>query len=173
MKLQFEIADRERTVEVERLARGHRVVVDGRERVVDAVRVRENTWSMIVRNVDDGALHSVEAVVTPQNGNGAVDVFIDGHRITVALRGGLGRRTRGIAGAQGSGPQRVTAPMPGKVVRVLVKAGDTVQPRQGLVVVEAMKMENELRAARAGHVREVFVAEGQSVEAGTALIVIE
>jgi biotin carboxyl carrier protein len=63
--------------------------------------------------------------------------------------------------------------MPGKVVRVLVQAGDEVQPRQGLVVVEAMKMENELRAARAGRVKEVFVTEGQSVEAGTALVVVE
>jgi biotin carboxyl carrier protein len=63
--------------------------------------------------------------------------------------------------------------MPGKVVRVLVKAGDTVQTRQSLVVVEAMKMENELRAARTGTVREVFVREGQSVDAGTPLVAIE
>jgi biotin carboxyl carrier protein len=63
--------------------------------------------------------------------------------------------------------------MPGKVVRVLVKSGDEVHPRQGLVVVEAMKMENELRATRAGRVRNVFVSEGQSVEAGTALVVVE
>jgi biotin carboxyl carrier protein len=63
--------------------------------------------------------------------------------------------------------------MPGKVVRVLVKAGDEVKPRQGLIVVEAMKMENELRAAGEGRVREVFVQEGQSVEAGTALVVVE
>jgi biotin carboxyl carrier protein len=63
--------------------------------------------------------------------------------------------------------------MPGKIVRVLVKAGDVVKPRQGLIVVEAMKMENELRAAREGRVREVFVIEGQSVDAGTALMVVE
>jgi biotin carboxyl carrier protein len=56
---------------------------------------------------------------------------------------------------------------------VLVAAGDDVQPRQGLVVVEAMKMENELRAARAGRVKEIFVQEGQSVEAGTVLAVVE
>jgi biotin carboxyl carrier protein len=173
MKLQLEIADRERTVDVQRLAQGHRVVVDGREHVVDAVRVRGNTWSLIVRDPETGSLRSAEAIVEPQNGNGAVDVFIDGHCITVGQRSGLGRRTRGVAGAQGAGPERVTAPMPGKVVRVLVKPGDAVQPRQGLVVVEAMKMENELRASRAGRVREVFVQEGQSVESGTALVVVE
>ena len=65
------------------------------------------------------------------------------------------------------------APMPGKVVRVLVKAGDLVKARQGLIVVEAMKMENELRAARAGIVRGLFVAEGQLVDAGAALILVE
>ena len=173
MKLQLEIGDRERTVEVQRLMHGHRVFVDGREHLVDAVRVQGNTWSLIVRNADGTSVRSAEVIVVPQNGNGSVDVFIDGHRIAVGQRTGLGRRTRGVAGAHGAGPQRLAAPMPGKVVRVLVKVGDDVQPRQGLVVVEAMKMENELRAARAGRVREVFVQEGQSVEAGTALVVVE
>jgi biotin carboxyl carrier protein len=173
MKFQFDIGDRSRAVEVLHEAGGHRVVVDGREHLVDAVRVRDNTWSLIVREAASGALRSVEAIVMPQNGNGTVDVFIDGHRIEVAQRSGLGRRMRGVAGAHGGGLQRIVAPMPGKVVRVLVKAGDEVKPRQGLIVVEAMKMENELRAAGEGRVREVFVQEGQSVEAGTALVVVE
>ena len=63
--------------------------------------------------------------------------------------------------------------MPGRVVRVLVAAGDEVAARQGVVVVEAMKMENELRAPRAGRVKEVSVAAGTSVEAGRILAVIE
>ena len=63
--------------------------------------------------------------------------------------------------------------MPGKVIRVLVKPGDVVKPRQVLVVVEAMKMENELRALRAGTVSAVLVSEGQSVDAGTPLVVVE
>ena len=77
-----------------------------------------------------------------------------------------------LRAGQASGPQRVVSPMPGKIVRVLVKAGDQVTAKQGLVVVEAMKMENELRAARAGRVRELSVAEGQSVDAGTVLMVV-
>jgi biotin carboxyl carrier protein len=173
MKFQFDIADRERRVEIHRGSHGHRVLVDGREHVVDAVRVRDNTWSLLVRDPATGQVRSVETTVVPQNGNGTVDVFIDGHRIEVGQRSGLGRRARGAGGAHAGGPQRITAPMPGKVVRVLVAPGDTVQPRQGLVVVEAMKMENELRATGAGRVREVFVREGQSVEAGTALVVVE
>jgi biotin carboxyl carrier protein len=80
---------------------------------------------------------------------------------------------RGAPAGAGSGPQRVTAPMPGKVVRVLVAAGDEVKARQGLVVVEAMKMENELRAARDGRVKDVHVAEGALVESGRLLVVVE
>jgi len=76
------------------------------------------------------------------------------------------------AGTPGDGPQRLLAPMPGKVVRVLVKPGDHVVGRQGVVVVEAMKMENELRAGRSGVVREVLVVEGASVDAGMPLVVI-
>jgi biotin carboxyl carrier protein len=63
--------------------------------------------------------------------------------------------------------------MPGKVVRVLVAVGDAVEPRQPMIVVEAMKMENELRASRAGTVSEVHVREGVSVEAGAPLVVIQ
>jgi acetyl/propionyl-CoA carboxylase alpha subunit len=173
MKLQLELIDRERTIDVHHLAAGYRVVLDGHELVVDAVRVQGETWSLIVRDPSGGPPRSVEAIVVPQNGNGSVDVFIDGLCIAVGQRSGLGRRSRETSGAHKGGTQRVTAPMPGKVVRVLVKAGDEVQPRQGLVVVEAMKMENELRAAGAGRVRDVFVQEGQSVEAGTALVVVE
>jgi biotin carboxyl carrier protein len=77
------------------------------------------------------------------------------------------------AGAAGSGPQRLVAPMPGKVVRVLVRPGEAVRARQPLVVVEAMKMENELRAGRDGTVAEIHAREGTSVDAGALLIVIQ
>jgi biotin carboxyl carrier protein len=63
--------------------------------------------------------------------------------------------------------------MPGRVVRVLVAQGDEVAARQGVVVVEAMKMENELRSPKAGRVKEVSVKAGDSVEAGRGLLVVE
>jgi len=84
--------------------------------------------------------------------------------------------TRGggtIAKKAATGPVRVTAPMPGKIVRVVVAAGADVVAGQGLVVMEAMKMENEIRALRAGHIREVVVREGQAVEQSALLIVLE
>ncbi len=173
MKFQLNVAEKARTVEVQRQAVGFRVVVDDRVHLVEAVLVGADTWSLIVKDADGNHARSVEAVVIPQTGNGSFDVYVDGFHIPVRQRTGLGRRSRELLGSHGAGPQRVQAPMPGKVVRLLVKPGDAVKPRQGLIVVEAMKMENELRAAREGRVREVFVTEGQSVEAGTALMVVE
>jgi hypothetical protein len=65
MKFQFDIADRERTVEIQRLTSGHRVLIDGREYMVDSVKVREATWSILLREAASGNLRSVEAVVLP------------------------------------------------------------------------------------------------------------
>jgi biotin carboxyl carrier protein len=73
----------------------------------------------------------------------------------------------------GSGGQNVNALMPGKVIRVLVREGDVVESGSGLVVVEAMKMQNEMKASRAGRVVEVRVGDGDTVIAGEALVVLE
>jgi len=71
------------------------------------------------------------------------------------------------------GPQTIVAPMPGKVVKVLVKVGDEVKEGQGLVVVEAMKMENELASPKDGVVKEIHAKENASVESGAKLLVVE
>ncbi len=174
MKLDLQVGDRVRTVQIDRRADGYHVSIDGRLHVVDAVQLDGDEWSLLVRAADGAAPRSVRASVTAQHGNGGLDVHIDGRHVPVELKSGLGRRSRDLgAGGQGNGPQRVTAPMSGKIVRVLVKAGDEVKARQGLVVVEAMKMENELRATRDGRVREVFVTEGQSVDAKARLVLVE
>jgi biotin carboxyl carrier protein len=82
----------------------------------------------------------------------------------------ISRRSRTMVG---TGRQNVNALMPGKVVRVLVREGDLVEPGSGLVVVEAMKMQNEMKASRAGRVVEVRVGDGDTVAAGEALVVLE
>jgi len=185
----FEVAigARIRTVTVVRKGRMLHVDVDGRAHVVDAARVGDAGLSLLVQPAGDGLpMRSVDAAFAPstrcaRSGQAALpaagdfDVHFDGRTIPVQVRhpGSFGRQKKGGAGGTGSGPQRVTAPMPGKIVRVLVTAGDEVKARQGLVVVEAMKMENELRAARDGRVREVPAAEGQSVEAGAVLVIVE
>jgi biotin carboxyl carrier protein len=100
----------------------------------------------------------------------AYHVLLPGDGLTVELaepaRGGA------HAGHAAAGPARILAPMPGRVVRLLVAAGSDVAAGQGVVVIEAMKMENELRAPRAGRVHELPVREGQAVEAGALLAVV-
>ena len=174
----FEVAigDRVRTVAIVRKGGLLHVDLDGRTHIVDARRVSDSIISMLVQR--DGAStpsRSVDASFASQPTAGDFDVHLDGRTIPVQIRpaGAFGRQKKAGHAAQGAGPQRVTAPMPGKVVRVLVKPGDTVKARQGLVVVEAMKMENELRAARDGRVRDVAVKEGQSVDAGAVLLTVE
>jgi biotin carboxyl carrier protein len=173
----FEVAigDRVRTVGVARKGAFLHVDVDGTTHIVDARRVNESAISMLVQT-GGGAIpsQSVDASFASRPSAGEFDVHLEGRTISLEIRpaGSFGRQKKEGA-AQGSGPQRVLAPMPGKVVRVLVKPGDEVKARQGLVVVEAMKMENELRAARDGRVRDVAVKEGQSVDAGAVLAVIE
>jgi biotin carboxyl carrier protein len=100
-------------------------------------------------------------------------VHVNGQPVQVSLShaGKTGRAESGAAIQ--AGPQRIVAPMPGRIIKVLVKTGDSVAARQGLVVVEAMKMENELRSPRAGTVAEVRVTEGMSVDAHTVLVVVD
>jgi glutaconyl-CoA/methylmalonyl-CoA decarboxylase subunit gamma len=170
MKLQVEIGDRVRTVEVRREPAGFQVLIDGRPRLVDAVQVTPGAWSLLVK--DEGTVQSVEAVVSARPGNGTLDVYLDGLRIPVHVSNGR-RRLSADAGSAGGSIQRISAPMPGKVVRVLVTPGAAVKARQGLVVVEAMKMENEVRALGDGYVREVLAVEGQSVDAGAPLVIVD
>jgi biotin carboxyl carrier protein len=176
MTYEIAIGDRVRTVAVVRKGGLLHVDLDGRLHIVDARRINDSIVSMLVQL--DGATapaRSVDAAFASRPGADELDVHLDGRTIPLQIRpaGSFGRQKKGAAGATGSGPQRVVAPMPGKVVRVLVKPGDEVKARQGLVVVEAMKMENELKAARDGRVRDVSVAEGQSVDAGALLLLVE
>jgi biotin carboxyl carrier protein len=106
---------------------------------------------------------------------GRYTLWLDGFRHEVEA---LDERTRAIrelaaASAGPSGPAPVMAPMPGMIVRITAEVGDQVQPGQGLVVMEAMKMENELRATAAGTVRAILVQPGMAVEKGAILLELE
>ena len=174
MLYQVDIEGRVRKVRVSRNGERFAVEVDGRPWNVDAARIDGQTLSLVVDGVwPEGdsrarAGASYEVTVTPDGVPGRLVVRVGAIPVAVTLNGG---RRRGADDARtGDGPQRLAAPMPGKVVRVLVHPGDTVRARQPLVVVEAMKMENELRAACDGQVARVHVEEGVSVEAGALLI---
>jgi biotin carboxyl carrier protein len=95
-----------------------------------------------------------------------------GRRFTVEVRDPRDA-SRGSRSSIGSGRQNIAAPMPGKVIRVLVREGDSVEAGQGLVVVEAMKMQNEMKASRPGRVIEVRVRDADTVGAGDTLVVLE
>ncbi len=174
MQYDVAISGRMRRVLVQRTGERWRVTLDGAPHLVHAAVVDNATLSLLVGGADPAtAVRSVRAVVASRPAPGSsMSTSTAGMSPSAVRPAGVGRRRGGHPEGAG-GPQRLVAPMPGKVVRVLVAAGDQVSARQGLVVVEAMKMENELRAARAGRVVSVAVAEGQSVDAGAVLAVVE
>jgi pyruvate carboxylase subunit B len=111
-------------------------------------------------------------IVRRGSSRGSYTLWVDGFRFDGEA---LDERTRAIrditaVSAKASGPAPVNAPMPGLIVRVNVKVGDVVQAGQGVVVMEAMKMENELRASAAGTVKAINVDQGKAVEKGTTLV---
>ena len=150
------------------------VEVDGESVHVDSHRVLarlEEVEGTPVRLVTIGSqVHRV--VVRRGATRGAYTLWVDGFRFDGEA---LDERTRAIRditadSRKGSGPISLGAPMPGLIVRVNVAPGDAVQAGQGLIVMEAMKMENELRASVAGTVKNVLVEPGKAVEKGTLLI---
>ena len=133
---------------------------------VDARVLEHGAVSLLV----DGRSYDVEL---DESGDDVL-VLVGSELVTVDVADERAVRLRaGAAGFSVSGKVLVTAPMPGKVVRVLVAPGAHVTEGQGLVVVEAMKMENELKSPKAGTVGEVFAKEGSAVEANAKLLTVE
>ena len=152
---------------VELTLAGDEVAVDGERLRAHLTEVEGTPLRQVVIGDD---VHRV--VVRRDGGRGRYTLWIDGYRYEVEA---LDERTRAIrdmstATAVASGPTPLVAPMPGLIVRVNVEPGDTVDAGQGLVVMEAMKMENELRATAAGTVTAVRVAPGTAVEKGALLV---
>ena len=105
--------------------------------------------------------------------SGAIEVIVNGQRIPVSIQDPKRLSHNAAAAGQAGGRAVLTSPMPGKIVRVMCAAGDEVTEGQGLVVVEAMKMQNEVQSPKAGKVIELKVAEGQTVNAGELLAIVE
>ena len=144
------------------------VSIGGRTRTVDVSWIDADTLSLI----DDGA--SREARVH-QRDEGVLDIAVDGRALVAVVSKG-GRAPRSPKAGRDINPvgaHAISAPMPSRVVRVLVAAGETVSARQPVIIVEAMKMENELRSSGPGVVKEINVQEGQAIDTGAVLLVIE
>jgi biotin carboxyl carrier protein len=117
--------------------------------------------------------HSVFDCRVTGSDTGDYNVRVGSTDYKVVLRDPKRLRASDLAGSHGEGSAQIVAPMPGKLVRVLVEAGVEVEAGQAIVVVEAMKMQNELKAPRAGKITSLTAAEGSAVTAGQLLAVIE
>jgi biotin carboxyl carrier protein len=167
-----EIGGQERDITVEKLE-GNRVRVGhgGRVRIYEAVKVagngRASSWSLLPEGGGAAAFVDVDGA--------APDLTVTVDNISVPLK--LQSARAKVAGRAAAPPKAAAAsvqsPMPGKVVKLLVAIGDEVKSGQGVIVVEAMKMENELKSPRDGKIKAVGVKEGQPVEAGQSLVTFE
>jgi len=154
-----------RVIELQRDGSDWRVILDGRPVAADAVEIAPHTFSILFEG------RSFEITVTPSP-DGTLNLQTGGQDFTAEVidpRAWTGRRH---ANVEAEGRQQVVAPMPGKVVRLLVKEGDYVEAGQGLLVVEAMKMQNEIRSPKSGTVERILAKEGQPVNAGEVLCVV-
>ena len=136
--------------------------LNGRELALDFAAVNSNTASILV----DGKSYEVR-----RERDGSIWIGRDRFEASVEdPRAWKGRKGHSVT--QG-GPQKLTASMPGKVVRLLAREGDNVHSGQGIIILEAMKMQNEIKSAKAGILRKVLVREGVKVNPGEVLAVIE
>jgi biotin carboxyl carrier protein len=155
------------TVEIEETGKGiYKVAVDGNEFLVDGKKTGRTNYSLIVDN------RSFEIEV--DNSEDEYRVLVDGRSYRVTLIDERRARVDGEEGGiQFQGRQRISVPMAGRVTAVLVSPGDIVEKGQGLLIVEAMKMENEVRSPISGEVKEIKVQPGEAVEGGAVLAIVE
>ena len=142
-----------------------RTRLDGRELVIDASQVGANTLSLLI----DGQSFEVRRGQT-QDGQ---RISVRGSAYNVSIEDPRSLRSRKRAGLDDAGPQKLVSSMPGKVVRVLAHEGDEVAAGQGLVVVEAMKMQNEVRSPKSGKLIKMLAKSGKNVDAGEVLAIVE
>ena len=161
------LGERTYIIEIEEIEKSqYKIALDGNEFSVDGKKTGRTNYSLIVDH------RSFEIEVDSSGDD--YRVLVDGRSYHIDLIDERRVRSGGADfGTQPYGAQRVTVPMPGKIIAVLVSAGDAVERGEGLVIIEAMKMENEVRSPLAGTVREIRVMPGESVEAGTVVVVVE
>ncbi len=174
MTFDVEVRCRRHHVEVVRTAAGDHVSIDGRmfSSLITGVAP---FWSLLVQDgvdADQGATRSHEVAFDFEDATGTLVVSVDGSIVPVRLVDRRRSRARGGPQPELTGAHELRAPMPGRIVRVLVARGEQVVARQPLVVMEAMKMENELHAPLAGTVTEILVQPGGAVEADALLAVV-
>lgn len=168
MKVYLEIAGERREIQLERAADGlYRAVIDGEQIEVHAEELRPGIVSLLM----EGRAYRVVAEETVENEDSAVHV--GQKRYAYRMDDPRSLRSRLRANDHGDGPRTLKASMPGRVVRVLTAEGEAVAAGQGVLVIEAMKMQNELKSPKEGVVARLLVSPGDAVGAGQDLAVIE
>ena len=161
------LGDQNYTVEIEEIGKSlYRVSVDGNEILVDGKKTGRSNYSLIINHRS----FEVDVDITETE----YRVLVDGRNYHIDLVDERRMRVGGFqSGIQLQGRQNISVPMAGKVIAVLVNEGDHIEKGQGLVIVEAMKMENEVRSPVQAEVKEVKVKAGQAVVSGELLLVVE
>ncbi len=139
-------------------------LLDGREVEVDAVLARPDVLSLRIGN----QAYEVKC----ERVAGETHLWVGSARFAAEVRDPRSLRGR-VRAADDHGPKKLTAPMPGKIVRVLVTEGVSIEAGAGVLVVEAMKMQNELKSPKKGTIQKILVSEGAAVNAGDVLAIVE
>src|SRR5882672_8613361 len=139
--------------------------LDGREIMVDAVLARPDVLSLLI----EGRSYEIKREQTRTD----LHLWVGSKRFEVELRDPRSLRSRRDGTGDASGPRKLLCPMPGKIVRVLVAEKSAVEAGEGIVVVEAMKMQNEIKSPKKGVVQKILAVSGASVNAGDVLAIVE
>jgi biotin carboxyl carrier protein len=166
MKFDVQIAGKTRTVELQLDSDRWQISLDGVALDADAVEISPNIFSILLNG------ESYEVRLAAAN-DGKLTLQTRHHEFVAQVIDPRAWRGRRHGPVEAEGRQQIVAPMPGKVVRLLVKTGDKVETGQGLLVVEAMKMQNEVRSPKTGTVERLLANEGQAVNAGDILAWID
>jgi biotin carboxyl carrier protein len=166
MKFEVLINQTRRMVALEREASRWRFTLDDKLVDADAIEIAPNIFSVLL----NGNSHEIRVTPAP---SGTLILQTGLHEFTAEVIDPRAWRGRRHGTLEAEGRQQILAPMPGKIIRVLIQTGEKVQAGQGLLVVEAMKMQNEIRSPKSGTVERLLVKEGQPVNAGEVLAWID
>ena len=166
MKYEVRIAGKTRIFELQRDGARWQFTLDGAATDADAIEIAPGIFSVLLNS------ESHEIRVAP-NPDGSLTIQDGPHEFKAEVADPRSWRGRKHGAAELEGRQKIVAPMPGKVIRLLVKPGDRVEAGQGLLVVEAMKMQNEVKSPKTGTVEKLLAKESQPVNAGDVLAWID
>jgi biotin carboxyl carrier protein len=166
MKYEILIANKSRIVEVQRDGARWQISLDGAATDADAIEIAPGIFSILL----NGESHEIRVAPNP---DGSLTIQDGPNEFKAEVADPRSWRGRKQGAAEVEGRQKIVAPMPGKVIRLLVKPGDKVEAGQGLLVVEAMKMQNEVKSPKTGTVEKLLAKEGQPVNSGDILAWID